>query len=127
MQPETCLKSLELKHDAGSAITSVRCNLTNGMSSPAFEMISYQQKHYRELVLDDRVAAVAAADTYGKGIKMCRLRFFNNLGAEIASYNPKHFSYKCTMHVVADDEELIGVYGSMGPHYISSLGFLVKK
>ena len=63
---------------------------------------------------------------------MYRIRFFDGAGTEVFIYNPTNYNNACIKHQIAENEEIIGVYG-VKTHpdypdiaYFHSFGFIVK-
>ena len=79
-------KTWGIKHE--KVVSSVRCELSNGLSSPEFSNENY--KHYQAKVVNfcgrNPVAGVQAYDNKLPQ----RITFLDNLDQEIDSFNPAH-------------------------------------
>ena len=64
---------------------------------------------------------------------ICNVRFLDNKGVEVSSYNPNPYGSRSNGReiMLADDEQLVGVYGQYGKkemdHFFYSFGFIVRK
>ena len=75
----------------------------------------------------ERQAAAEQMDNEGGHVY--RMRFLDGEGNEVAAYNPFNRKEDCREIRLADNEQLIGIYGAFGDEYdywIRSLGFIVK-
>ena len=129
MEPDVSLTSLSLKMQDSSAISSIQCVLSNGEISPVFENECFKgHKHQQTISFESfgQITAVSAHDSNGNWHCCTRLRFFNS-ESQVCEYNPFNRGEMGTEHYLAENEELIGVYGQKDTHnYIDSLGFIVK-
>ena len=127
------LQSLEMKSNA-SVLSSIRCVLSNGISSPVFE---FKRKDGEEEDLiheftgvvnfgpGDIIRYVQAHDEEQKTIS--RICFLGEDKQELASYNPFELRRKGPVLKLREEEILIGVYGVLGKEgYFTSFGFIVK-
>ena len=56
-----------------------------------------------------------------------RVTFLDGKGKEIEKYHPKWFGQGGIVHELAENEELIGIYGVKDKQdYFTSFGFIVK-
>ena len=133
-QADVSLKSIMFKTAYGgiSPISSLKCTLSNGEQSQIFEQAGQRHEHQQTIEFDKNtpIRAVAAnghdsGNNYGY---ILRMRFLDGAGNEVKVYNPRNNQKETTEHKLGDNEELIGVYGSIGPHdnYLYSFGFIVK-
>ena len=130
MWPNVRLQALELKSNS-SVLSSVRCVLSNGISSPVIEKSAEltEQGHEKVQMLafgaTSRIAFVQAHDNNLDTIS--RLFFMDEAKNDVALYNPFNLSKKGPVLKLRDEEELIGVYGVCGKaDHFTSFGFIVK-
>ena len=135
MPQDVSLKSIQFK-GTDDVIAGVKCNLTNGKSSPLIENKEQGfNKNPTTIKFDPNrpIRAVEAAEfkSSAQG-KMWLMRFLDEKNSVICTYNPNNYNNACTRHILGENEELIGVYGVRGnpflPFYawFQSFGFIVK-
>ena len=119
------LQSFEMKSYA-SVLSSVRCVLSNGISSPVFENEQVNHDQDQTVMLSSNKVRFLQANDEG-GDSVSRLFFMDQSRKDIASYNPLEMKKKGAVLKLRDEESLIGVYGVMGKkNYFTSFGFIVK-
>lgn len=124
--PKVKLQSLELKSNS-SVLSSVRCVLSNGISSPVFENenVTHDEEGSMNLGGPKPVRFAQAHDEESDTIS--RIFVMDEQRQEIASYNPFEMRNRGPVLKLRDEETLIGVYGVMGKKdYFTSFGFIVK-
>ena len=90
------LKSIEFKSAAD--ISSVRCTLTNGVSSPLFEKAGVTHNNPIAYNFDaNRKVCKVEASTPESGY-LYQLKFFDSTGAVLFNYNPHNQKFKTIAH-----------------------------
>ena len=111
-------------------LSSVRCILSNGISSPVFEASGIEHQNVATLSLgtsrDDRqVRFLQAHDEEGNTVS--RIFFMDDAKKDIAAYNPYNYRKRGPLLKLREEEVLIGVYGVIGENgCFTSFGFIVK-
>ena len=139
MNPNERLHSLEFKTRERDGLGSVKVNLANGESSEALEkqgVTGYYSEFWNEEKIsfkpDNSIREVGAC-TGPSSISIQLLRFYDSTGNKVYEYNP--YNSECgerrvpeeIRHEIADNEELIGVYGvKEKKNWLSNFGFIVK-
>ena len=110
--PTVRLQSLEMKSNA-SVLSSVRCVLSNGISSPVFENENAGVKHDQtEIINLDPSRQIRFLQAYDDGSQsISRVFFMDESNEEITSYNPFEMKKKGPMLKLRPTETVLGVYG----------------
>lgn len=111
MQPDVHLQTLEFKGDY--ALSSARCILSSGESSPVFENADYEHECLDVVNLDPnrRARVVMAHDMEGEGSYAVCLKLLDGFGCPVGEFNPGGYDCECTRYEIKENEELIGIYG----------------
>ena len=128
------LQSIKFKSNSSGYLTSVQCNLSNGLSSPTFEqegLAANYHQHLRTIELNRNRALrqVKAYDNNGEWPYLHDLRFLDSSGNVVHSYDPTNKNYaESSVREIGENEEIIGVYGVKGDNYkwFRNFGFIVK-
>ena len=129
LEPDAFLKSLQFETaESFVAISRVHCILSNGLKSPIFESKKLEFSSDSATVEFHQSRPVSAVigieDNDGS---LMEIKFLDSVMKAIGSYNPYQERGKATMHRLAANEHLIGVYGvSNRKEWFTSFGFLVK-
>ena len=137
MNPNDSLHSLEFKMRSRIGLGSVKVNLVNGESSDALEK-SGVSGDYADFWHDEKIwfkpdNSIREVGACTKMNSIVLLQFYDSTGNKQHEYNP--YDRECgnrgvseeIRHEIADNEELIGVYGVMDKmDSMSSFGFIVK-
>ena len=108
---DVSLRSIEFK-SSGGPISSVRCTLTNGVSSLLFEKAGAGDKNPVTYNFDtNKKIRKVEASSNGSHEYVAQLKFFDSANAELFSYNPSGYTNPTVAHEIGDNEELIGFYG----------------
>lgn len=94
----------------GSYISSVECAISTDEKSPLYDTTG-QGQHVAKTIDFAAQRPVKTVEAMNDGCGISRVTFLDKNGAEIGCYNPKNKSRGGPMHEIADNEELIGVYG----------------
>ena len=124
--PTVKLESLEFKSSA-SVLSSVRCVLSNGITSPVFEKEGTIHENNETVRLDSSttVRHVQAFDEEANTIS--RLYFLDDENQVLSNYNPYNLRQRGPVLKLREEETLVGVYGVLGKKdYFTSFGFIVK-
>ena len=124
--PTVKLQSLEMKSNA-SVLSSVRCVLSNGISSPVFEAPGevHDTERTLEFTPSTKVRYVQAHDEESDTIS--RIHFMDETKQDIACYNPYEMRKRGPVLRLSDQEVPIGVYGVLGKKgYFTTFGLIVK-
>mmetsp|Transcript_22817 Transcript_22817/g.28262 ORF Transcript_22817/g.28262 Transcript_22817/m.28262 type:complete len:116 (+) Transcript_22817:662-1009(+) len=109
-----------------SVLSSVRCVLSNGISSPVFENERVNHDSEQTILLGAAKVRYLQAHDEG-GDNVCRIFLMDANRKDVAFYNPLEMKKKGALLKLRDEESLIGVYGVMGKkNYFTSFGFIVK-
>ena len=130
-QPDVTLKSLEFCGDK-DLIASVKCNLSNGQSSPVFCKVGgkYSESNPKTIEFDSTpIRTVSAADEQDHDFEdgnMHRIKFLDGVGNQVFIYENGYTGQE-TEHQIRENEELIGVYGVKNKNlFFTSFGFILK-
>lgn len=116
MSSDAHLTSITFKTD-GSDLTSVQVSLSTGESSPVYERQGHRHhQNVQTINLDNNViTSVGCARAAGNNPDWLRtFKFYGVNNAELFEYNHRvvgHGINPFENHPVADNEQLIGVYG----------------
>lgn len=111
-------------------LSSVRCILSNGISSPVFEASGFDHSEVATISLgsgrdNKQVRYLQAHDEESNTVS--RLFFMDEDKKDIASYNPYNYRKRGPLLKLREEEVLIGVYGVIGKDgFLTSFGFIVK-
>lgn len=124
MPADVRLQSLDFKgandgdeDDSDVAIASVKVTLTNDFSSKVFEKQGVVYVDQKTLVFDAKkqIKRVQGADSNGRWGEVKAVKFMDKGGNELGIYDPdEEIDYAGKAQLLADNEDLIGVYGVMG-------------
>ena len=112
--PEVFLQALEVKtHTQGSSyISSVRCIMSNGESSPVFTKEGMHSVEKKIITFDPVKRPVRYIQAWDNCHSTRRLTFLDKNENEIDYYDPSNnYAREGTIHELAPNEEIIGVYG----------------
>jgi len=129
MHPQVSLESIEFKskYGNGAYLSSVRVNLSNGVSSPVFE--DPDQTHYNhETISFDPNKPISSVRAMDLSNGAWNLKFFDNKGEEFTEYSTSFTVWDTSEYEIGEDEEIIGVYGVKNEREdkLSSFGFILK-
>ena len=125
MNPDVSIKSIEFQTDL--ALSSVKVNLSNGQSSPVFENSDHHPHHFAKTITFDPNTPIRAVSARDIKDYTGNIKFLDSRENELYSYNPGSWRSKTVTHQIAENEELIGVYGVKDKEaYLTSFGFIVK-
>lgn len=129
MPADVYMKSIEFK-DHGGCVSAIKCNLSNGLTSGFFKGKNSSHKNHEIINFDERkhIAAVGAYEYLNCRVSYnLRIRFFDRYENELYTYNPHGRKEKCTIHRIAENEDLIGVYGVKNTQqHLTAFGFFVR-
>ena len=120
MSSAVYLKSLDLKAQSNGVLVSIRCNLSNGVSSSIFEKEGidevFNYVNHPETIEFDQTRPIRRVKAKNHGNYFNEFRFYDENGDEAVSYNPANHNYtnSLTCYEIGEKEELIGVYGVKG-------------
>lgn len=112
-----------------TVVSSVQCTLSTDEKSPLFDTKGVDQHHSKTINFDAArpVRSVQARDNSNSPYTHA-VTFLDRDGSVIDIYNPNNDAREGVVHAIAEDEELIGVYGvrNKANSYFSNFGFIVK-
>ena len=126
MPPDTRLKTILVQSDNISmdrSISSLKLIFTNNVESPLFECDGNKTKMRKLQFSEQMKIASVSSERAGSPISLV---FNNAFGQELVSYN-LHGQFEQKKHDIAENEEIIGVYGVKGSQSsMRSFGFILK-
>ena len=131
MPANVSLRSLmfSYSHHSGGAFSAIKCTLTDDQQSPLFTLDGEERHHTKVINFpgNNKVAKVQAYDGNESAYTLS-LGFTDKYGVLIDSFMPNpDYPPNQVAHFIAENEELIGVYGVKDKIvYFSSFGFIVK-
>ena len=101
--------------------------LSNGTSSPVFTAQGENDQNMQSFNIHD-YSLVKRVNGSKDGTTVHKLSFIKKDGTEITKVETANWQLYGQESVIADDEEIIGVFGTKdSSNYVDSLGFIVWK